>query len=85
MKKISELLQTVSLTILNFLLTIKISYFLFFTYMKSAWTTITWKENLPHINKFFSSSFSFSSPAIRMPKRVYVWEQLDNEVTAWFP
>ena len=30
-KKISEWLQTAPLTILNFLLTIKISYFLFFT------------------------------------------------------
>ena len=84
MKKISELLQTASLTILNFLLTIKISYFLFFTYVKSSWTTITWKENLPHkFNKFFSSSFSFSSPAIRMPKWLHVRQQLDNTVSAW--
>ena len=72
-KEVSELLQTVLLTILNFLLTIKVSYFLFFTYVKSSRTTITWTENLPHINKFFSSSFSFASPAIRMPKWVYVW------------
>ena len=33
-EKISELLQTAALTILNFLLTIKVSYFLFFMYVK---------------------------------------------------
>ena len=67
--------------ILKFLLTVKISYLLFFTYVKSSRSTITWKENLPNINKIFSSSFSSTSPAIRMPK----WQQLDNEVFTWFP
>ena len=69
-KKISELLQKVPLTILKFLF-IKIILFLFFMY-------------LPNINKFFSSSFSSSSPAIRMPKWVHVWPQRDNEVPTWF-
>ena len=85
LKKISELLQMATLTILNFLSTIKVSCFLFFTYVKSSRSTMTWKENLPHINKFFSSSFPFISPAIRMPKWVHVWSQLDNEVSTWFP
>ena len=44
-----------------------------------------WKENLPHFNKFFSSSFISTSPAIGMPKSVPVWPQLDNEVSNWFP
>ena len=42
---------------MHFLLTIKVSYFLFFTYVKSSRFTMTWKENLPHINKFFSFSY----------------------------
>ena len=63
---LSRLLQTAPLTILNFLLTIKVSYFLFFTYVKNLRSTMTRKENLPYINKFFSSSFSSTSPAIRM-------------------
>ena len=84
-KKISELLHTAPLTILNFLLTIKASYFLFFTYVKSSRSTMTWKENLPQINKFFSFSFLSTSPGIRMPKWVHVWRQLDNEVSTWFP
>ena len=70
-KKISELLQKVRLTILKFLF-IKIILFLFFIY-------------LPNINKFYCSSFSSSSPAIRMPKGVHVWPQHDNEVPTWFP
>ena len=70
---------------LELLLTIRVSYFLFFTYLKSSRITITWTENLPHINKFFSSSFSFASPAIRIPKLVYVWQQLDSKVYVWFP
>ena len=59
-KKISELLQTALLTLTSYialfknwkfwiLLTIKVSYFLFFTYMKISLSTITWKENLPHL------------------------------------
>ena len=39
------------------MLTIKVSYFLFYTYVKSSRSTMTWKENLPHMNKFFSFSF----------------------------
>ena len=70
---------------MNFLLTIKVSYFLFFTYVKSSRSTVTWKENLPHMNKFFSFSFFSTSPAMRMPKSVHVWRQLDNEVSTWFP
>ena len=42
---------------MNFLWTIKFSYFLFYTYMKSSRSATTWKENLPHINKCFSFSF----------------------------
>ena len=42
---------------MNFLWTIKFSYFLFYTYMKSSRSATTWKENLPHINKYFSFSF----------------------------
>ena len=30
---------------MNFLLTVKVSYFLFFTYVKSSRSTMTWKEN----------------------------------------
>ena len=60
-------LQTAPLTILDLLLIIKCSYFLFFTYVKCSRSTIAWTENLPHINKFFRSSFSFTSPAARMP------------------
>ena len=41
LKKISELLLTALLTILNFLLTIKFSYFLFFTYVKSWRSAMT--------------------------------------------
>ena len=41
-------------------------------------------ENLPLINKLISSFFSYTSVAIRMSKRVYVWPQLDNEVSTWF-
>ena len=84
-KKISELLRTTPLTILNFLVTIKVGYFLFFTYVKSLRSTITWKENLPHINKFLCSLFSSACAAIRILKWVQVWQQLDNEVTTWFP
>ena len=61
-KKINELLQTAQLTIgvlfylkienLEFLLTNKMSYFLFFRYVKISRSTITLKENLPHFNKF---------------------------------
>ena len=39
------------------MLTIKVSYFLFFKYVKSSRSTMTWKENLPQINKFFSFPF----------------------------
>ena len=39
---------------------------------------MTWKENLPHINKYFSFSFFSTSPAIRMPKWVHMWGQRDN-------
>ena len=85
LKKISELLLTALLTILNFLLTIKFSYFLFFTYVKSSRSTMTWKKNLPQINKFFSFSFPSTSPGIRMLKWVHVWRQLDNEISTWFP
>ena len=74
-----------SINNLELLLTFKASYFLFFTCVKILRSTMTWKENLPHINKFFSSSFPCTSPAIRMPKWVYVWWQLDNEVFTWFP
>ena len=63
----------------NFLLTIQISYFLFFRYLKISRSTITWKDNLPHFYKFFSSSFSSTSPVVGMPKGVHVWLQLDNE------
>ena len=73
------------LTILNFLLTIKINYFLFFSYVKSSRSTMTWKENLSHINNFFSSHFSSTSRAIKMPKWVHVWWQLDDDVSTWFP
>ena len=69
------------LTNLNFLLTIKISYFLFFLYVKISQSIMTWKENSAHINKFFSSSFSSTSLAIRMPKWVHLWQQFDNEVS----
>ena len=85
LKKISELLQMAPLTILNILLTVKVSYFLFLTYLKSSRSATTWKENLPYINYFLCSSFSPTSPAIRMPKWVHVWQQLDNEVSTWFP
>ena len=78
-------LLTTLLTILNFLVTVKISYFSFFTYVKISRFTITWMENSPHINKFFSFPFSSTSPVIRMPKWVHVWTQLDNEVSTWFP
>ena len=44
-KKISELLQTAPWRILNFWLTIKVSYFLFSTYVKILRSTMTWKEN----------------------------------------
>ena len=37
---------------------------------------MTWKENLPNINKFFSSFFPSTSPAIRMPKRVHGGDSL---------
>ena len=43
---------------------------------------MTQKENLPHFNKFFSSSFSSTSPAIGMPNPVDLW--LDN-LTIKFP
>ena len=56
---------------MNFLLTIQVSYFLFFTYVKSSRSTMTWKENLPQINNFSSFSFLSASPDIRMPKRVH--------------
>ena len=49
--------------ILNFLWTTKISYFLFFRYVKIYVSTITQNENLPHFNKFFSSSFSSTANA----------------------
>ena len=38
-------------------------------------------ENFPHISKFFTRFISSTSPAIRMPKGVDVWLQLDNEVS----
>ena len=59
--------------ILNFLLTIKFSFFLYFSYV-----TIKWKKNLPYLNKFFSPFLSSSSPAIEMSKSVQVWPELDN-------
>ena len=80
-KKISELLQTVPLPILNFLLTIKVSYFLFYTYVKSLRSTMTWKENLPQSKRFFSLSFLSTSPAIRMPK----WVMCGDNLTMKFP
>ena len=43
------------------------------------------KENLLHINMFFSSSFSSTSPATGMPKWSHVWPQLDNDRSTWFP
>ena len=42
---------------MSFLLTIKVSYFLFFTYVKGSRSTMTWKGNVPHMNKFFNCSF----------------------------
>ena len=54
-------------------------------YVKSSRSTMTWKENLPHINKYFSFSFFSTSPAIRMHKSVHVWRQRDNKVSTWFP
>ena len=42
---------------MDFLLTIKVSYFLFYTYVKGSRSTMAWKENLLHINKYFSFSF----------------------------
>ena len=74
-----------SINNLELLLTFKASYFLFFTCVKILRSTMTWKENLPDINKFFGSSFSSTSPAIRMPKCVHVWPQPGNEVFTWFP
>ena len=50
---------------------------------KSSRSTMTWKENLPHINKYFSFSFISTSPAIRMSKWVHVWRQHDNKVSTW--
>ena len=70
---------------MNFLLNVKISYFLFFTYLKISQSTMSWKKNSPHIKKFFISSFSSTSPAIRMLKWVNVWLQFDNKVSTWFP
>ena len=70
------LFQTINGSINNFLLTIEISYCLFFTYVKILRSTITWMENLPHVNKFFTSFFSSTSAIIRMPKRVHVWLNL---------
>ena len=70
------------LTILNFLLTIKVSYFLFFTYVRSSRSTTTWKENLPQINKFFSFSFLSTSPAIRVPISRY---RCGENLTMKFP
>ena len=78
---ISKILQTAPSTILNFLLTIKVSYFLFYTYVKSWRSTMARKENLPHINTYFRFSFPSTSLAIRMPKWVHAWQQLDNEVS----
>ena len=72
-------------TILNFLLTIKINFFLFFTYVKSSRSPLTWEENLPQTDTFFSFSFLSTSPAIRITKWVHVWRQLDNEASTWFP
>ena len=74
-----------SINNLELLLTFKASYFLFFTCVKILRSTMTWKENLPHINKFFSSPFSSTSAVIRMPKWVHMWPQVDNEVSTWFP
>ena len=82
-KKISELLQMTPLTILKFLLTIKISYFSFSRMWKFC-DIMTWKGNSPHMNKFSSSCFSATSPAIRMPSWVHDWPQLDNEVSTRF-
>ena len=47
---------------LNFLLTIKISDFFYFRYVKIPRSTITWKENLPHVNSVsqFFLFFHFS-------------------------
>ena len=48
---------------LELLLTTKISYSLFFRYVKISRSTITQKENLPHFNKFLCFSFTPTSDA----------------------
>ena len=67
---------------MNFLLTIKIGYFSFFTYVKISWSPWHIKGEF---NTFFSSFFSSTFPDIRMPKSVHVWPQLDNEDSTLFP
>ena len=59
----------------------KISYFLFFSYVTILQSTITWKENLPH----FSKSFILSFLPLPLPTLVHVGPQHDNEVSTWFP
>ena len=53
-------------------LTIKISYFLFCVCEDFA-IYHCMEGVLPHINEFFSSCFSSTSPAIKMVKWVHEW------------
>ena len=83
LKRLVSLLQTAPSTFLNFLLT-------FFLLRRSLIIHVRKNFAIYHdingeFNKFFSSSFSSTYPAIRMPKWVHVWPQLDNEVSTWFP
>ena len=68
-----------SINNIELLLTIKISYFLFFTYVKISQSTMTKGEFKELINK--SSLIRPTLTAIRMPKWIHVWPKLHNEVS----
>ena len=53
------------------MLTIKISYSLFFRYVKISRPTITYEKNLPHLTIFSVLPFLPFFPAIGMPKSTF--------------
>ena len=65
---------------LNFLLTINISYSLFFRYVTIWQSNITQNGNLPHFNNFFCSLFSSFSPAIGLSRYIF-----SHNLTMKFP
>ena len=65
---------------MKFFLTSKMSYFLFFRYVKILQSTIHKSRIYPTLTGF--SVLPFIS--LLMPRSVYVWPQLDNEISTWF-